>query len=342
MTTFVILLAFLMSDDAEQLRTYFEPISLQAGFKETKAGEHIGYSCDVYPKTLMVGDRMYIQVAGRSNRGHSLEYTLDPYTLGCDSFQTTVSIERNSVTAVNEGSRQDYIVVRGSPPPDYFFRQQQFPRKELRPGETLVSNVRPFFMPTPAGYDSQFWAWNDSDKDEKMLMEFWVELYTFHKEVADDSVTERRFANGIKINQEVLIKPRPKEELQLIKEWHDKIWWFSFYGNVSYPLASKQWRETEWQELEEKLTPGTLRNYVRMFRTLREVVQDENKGKHQALFNENVLKWINELHPLEKKSLTETAYRLIDSLQGDGSDIKIFVPVEFTIRERLRILPANE
>ena len=83
---------------------------------------------------------------------------------------------------------------------------------------------------------------------------------------------------------------------------------------------------TEWREFEEKLTPGTLRNFIRVQRTLVEIGQNENKGKRQAMFDE-MLAWINELHPFEKEGLTKQAYEIVKQNHTTYFGAEIAVPV---------------
>jgi len=319
MTTLLFALAFtVLTDDSEQLRTYFEPISLSGSQPPAirEVVEQIGYSCDVFPKTLTVGDRMYIKVAGRNLTRHPLEYTCDPSTLGADKvgvgyLLTLVSIERNR--------KEDYV-SRNVTLPGYI--PGLYPREVLQPGKTLESNLLPFFVPNPDGYGRQFWVWDDFDKEEKMLLRFRIKLHTYRREDTDDYTTEKMVLNTVGISQEVLVKPRPTEELQLIKEWYDKV-------RLSIPVTpqglAKCPSPNEWKEFEEKLTPGTLRNYVRMMRILVEIFQDENRGKRQEMVDE-MLKWIDELHPLEKEGLTRTAYEIIKNRQSNGFGVEITVP----------------
>ena len=117
---------------------------------------------------------------------------------------------------------------------------------------------------------------------------------------------------------EMQFKPRPNEELQLIKEWYERTKRFEDLWSVDAPTP------TEWQEFEEKLSPGTLRNFIRMLRTLTEIAQDENKGKRQEMFDE-MLNWLNELHPLEKEGLTLRIRQIVNA-NGELFGNEIVVP----------------
>ena len=286
-------------DEPEQLQTY---IRVESYGQEPQ----IGVFCDIFPKTLTVGDMLYINVTTKNISKKDLKYKLylntlgRPYTIGSDGLLLgTVTIHRNSTEEL-AGASFGYI-VRAAMPPAYSLN---IPTCILQSESTMTAYVRPLLVPTPDHYDRPLWVWNDFGKEERVLLTFNTTLYSARTESTGISAVEKSETNSVTVTQELKIKPRPKEELQLIKEWYEKTRWFGNFWRADSPTAM------EWREFEEQLTPGTLRNRIHMIRTLVEIAQDENKGKRQAMFDE-MLAWINELHPLEKEGLTKQAYEIV-------------------------------
>ena len=183
-------------------------------------------------------------------------------------------------------------------------------QKILQPGGTMLSGPDYFMAPFPDDYNEQFW---DSLADEERM------TFTFG---AGLRIINEKLSNTVDwwnmtCSMEMKIIPRPKEELDLIEKWwYDKTKNFENIWSVDSP------KPAEWREFEEKLTPGTLRNYVRMIRTLLEMMPDENEGKRQEMFDE-MLKWIDELHPLEKEGLTKHAYEIVMNRIGLREEITL-------------------
>jgi hypothetical protein len=188
----------------------------------------------------------------------------------------------------------------------------------------------PLLVPTPDQYDRQLWAWNDFGKEERVLLTFITSLHSIRKEDSENSRFTGYEPNTVAITQELKIKPRSQEELDLIKEWYDKTQKFNIFRPANPPTAA------EWREFEEQLTPGTLRNHIRVKRTLVEIAQDENKGKRQAMFDE-MLEWIDELHPLEKQGLTKQAFEIVRPLQTMLFGNEINVPEEFMANSMVEV-----
>lgn len=294
MTTLLFLLSSLLMpmDDSDQLQTYIRP-SLAT------RGSLINASCEVYPKNLMVGDLLYVKVTAKNISGEALEYLLSDHTLSSDSFIFgPVSIMKNSSDGFGLGNS---CFIKIYEPPAGIPMPAPPKKKILQPDEMIAAGPQPVFLPSPDEYDIPFWLWDDSAKEEKMLLSFSTML-----RIESDSISMRTGANAA-VQQELKILPRSESELQLIKEWYDKTRKFRNFRSSSGATVPTP---AEWREFEEKLTPGTLRNHIRMIRTLVEIPLDENDGKRQQLFDE-MLEWIDGLPPLEKEALTNRAYEIV-------------------------------
>jgi hypothetical protein len=294
------LLLFLLTclmpmDDSGQLQTYIKVETL-------RSESQIGVSCEVFPKTLTVGDMLYVKAITKNISQEPLEYAIHFCTLGSDNFLMSASIQRSN-TMGPVGTSFGPIVY---PTLNGGYTPLRVPTNTLQPGNTLASCPRPFFVPTPNQYDSPLWVWNDLGKEERVLLTIKTLLYSIRMDESANSTIEKRKSESyrVEITQELKIKPRPNEELQLIKEWFERTREWRNIWKADSPTAA------EWREFEEKLTPGTLRNHIRMICTLVEIAQDENKEKRKQMFDE-MLEWINELHPFEKESLIKRAYEII-------------------------------
>ena len=333
MTTLFFLLAFLMPmNETEQLPTYvkvdFIPLTRE------KLESQIGISCDISPKTLTVGDILYINITTQNISEEPLKYERRLNTLGRPNtlarpntlvsaglLPNIVTVHRNSSMGL-VGASFGYI-VEPTAPPAYKLNEST---SILQPGDTMTAYARPLLVPTPNQYDRQLWAWNDFGKEERVLLTFSTDLKSVRTEGTGISAVERSDSYSVTIIQELKIKSRPQKELDLIKEWYIKTRGFSSLWRTDSPIA------TEWREFEEQLTPGTLRNHIRMISTLVEIAQDENKGKRQAMFDE-MLEWIDELHPLEKQRLTKQAFEIVRPLQTMLFGNEINVPEEMALFE---------
>jgi len=303
MSTLLFLLTLMLPmEDSEQLQTSVR-VEPPRG-KEVK----IAVTCDFYPKTLSVGDVLYVQTITKNITQEPLEYFYRKWypSLANDSRFATYNalVQRNGLSGFGSGisdsmqieTEDGYGMYTPSPPMIY-------PHKNtLQPGDVITTQFPPCFIPKAREYDKPVWVWDDKTKWEIMLLGFrtWLE--------GTDGSSRTR--TEIHISQELKIKQRPQEELQLIREWSGETANFDSRLLFVNNRHTKQFTAEHWREFEEKLTPGTLRNFIRVQRTLVEISQDENKGKRQAMLDE-MLVWINELHQLEKEGLTKRAYELI-------------------------------
>jgi len=332
LTTLLISFTFLaQADEPCQLPIYI----LTTSGASARSSAHIDVSCEMYPTTLSVGDVMYARITVKNITDIPLESYHDAYThqsVG-RSFSPLVWVRRNSSGEFCRGTFAEMVPIYGkrvgisdsrpfTPAPPR--PSQALPGRVLKPGETETAFFRPFFVPIPDVYDEPVWTWDDLAKEEKMLLGISTSKGT--RGVSEETSPRRESCN-IHIVQELKIKQRPKEKQQLIKEWHDKTWSWSedngTFHNLWYTDEGKTLTAEQWREFEEKLTPGTLRNYIRVNRTLVEIAQDENKGKRQELFNE-MLKWFDTLHPLEKEGLTKRAYEIVRRYESDSYRVKVF------------------
>jgi len=303
MTTLLLLLTLLTPlEDSEQLQAHYK-ISNLRGFEESQIEVFGG----VYPKTLVVGDLVYIVVEVKNISQEPLEYCPAVEYLGQNiRFVRGFAVQNGSVSTDWHRGDSESIGLSDSPPvfEEGHWIAVSYGIKTLLPGDSMVCGPQSVFVPTPNNFDKPFWSWEEVGKAEKKRLRFGTSLInTNRRPGAPYLFTE---IHGIAITQELIFHPRPNAELQLIKEWFEKTgarnWWRIWNADSS--------TAADWREFEEKLTPGTLRNFIRVHRTLVEIGQDESKGKRQAMFDE-MLAWINELHPLEKEGLTKRAYELI-------------------------------
>ena len=300
MTTLLFLLSFLvLTDESEQLATYITlhlPVVASTEGNNTERKSPIEVSCEVFPKTLTAGDALYVRVAAKNISQEPIVYRVAAEgALGCDFrfFCGHVGLLKGgsstSVPARVNGFEISLLSTGVVAIPPVF-------KDTLLPGSVSVSGPQTVFIPPLIYHGQSLWARDDFSKEEKYLMVFGTSLGRLHEEPRK---SERY---SIRIMQELRIKPRPKEELQLMKEWYGKTWFYACSRHSDYQPSPDAWRE-----FEEKLTPGTLRNRIRVVRTITDIMQDANKGKRQKMFDE-MLKWIDELHPLEKEGLTQYAY----------------------------------
>ena len=256
----------------------------------------------MFPKILTVGDIIYVKVTAKNITQEPINYDRYSYTLGNDNFIMGVLLDKSGSTGFGSGNSDRIELLSpfpiGTPTPGYP------PKETLQTGNTLVSGPQAVFVPPPSHYERQFWAWDDSTNEKRTLFSFNNSLSNVDRDANSKILSTS--SHHVTVFQELVIKSRPNEELQLIKEWHEKA---GFERGLRYDNTTPA---EQWREFEGKLTPGTLRNYTRMIRTLVEIAQDENQGKRQELFNE-MLKWIDELPPLEKEGLTKKAYDIVKS-----------------------------
>jgi len=337
----LLLACVLLLENSDRLEIYVvdQPIAVRDDAGRFIRGEDgspvieeklIEISCEVFPQTLTVGDRLYVKPFTKNISQETLEYRPIVCTLGADPSvgrfiyspnPIHTRIRENSSRGLNENlpdeGWENLQIYPGIPleqlMPGTQGQVMRLPIKTLMPGDTLISGTQSFFLPFPGEYDRQFWT--DLSIETIMLLRFRTDLSG-----RVPTATRPRTPGGVRIYPELKIRPRPEVELQLIKEWYDKTHQFV---NLSPVTGSP--KPAEWQEFEEKLTPGTLRNHIRMLRTLVEITQDENKGKRQAMFNE-MLKWFDELHPHEKEGLTQQAYEKVKERQ-QRLDNEIALPV---------------
>ena len=306
MTTLLFLLTFLMPmEDSEQLQTYIrlasstrsnaEPIG-----RERTQSSSFDVSCETFPKMLTAGDIVYVKVVAKNITQEPIEYDPRPFGLGNHNFITGgIFLDKSGSTGFGFGN-SDRIALASSS----MVTQRINPKMTVQPDKTLISGPQAVFVPPSSNYDRPFWAWDDSIDEERILFNLSSTLSNVDKDA--NSIILSTSLHSVIVFQELKVRPRPKEELQLIKEWHEKT---GFEHNTRRDTVTTS---EQWREFEGKLTPGTLRNYIRMIRTLVKIAQDESKGKRQELFNE-MLKWIGELPPLEKEGLTKKAYEIVKS-----------------------------
>jgi len=313
MSTLLFLLTFLLAmDDSEQLQTYIRLSSFMRANSEPFDREKLlsssfDVSCEIFPKILTVGDVVYVKVATKNITQEPIEYDLRSFGFGNHSFITgDVFWDKSGSTGFGLGNSDRIELLPpfpiGTPTPGYP------PKKTLPPDNTLVSGPQAVFVPPSSNYDRPFWAWDDSTDGERILFSFNSILSNVDRDA--NSILLSTSLHSVMVFQELKIKSRPKEELQLIKEWHEKT---GFERGLRYDNTTSP---DQWREFEGKLTPGTLRNYIRMIRTLVEIAQDESKGKRQEQFN-SMLQWIDGLHPLEKEGLTKKAYEIVKSQRNN-------------------------
>jgi len=307
----VVLASAVLAGDSEQLRTYVRLIGQDSSkpmAERIVIEPLVDGSCEVFPKILTVGDVLYIKATIRNNSQEPLEYTFRPGALGHERFLIGFAELSKDSSAGFGPEKSDVIPLRTVSVPVGL--RPLPPTRILSSGSTLISGPDCVFLPPPGNYDRQSWLRDDLAEGEKILF------------TVQTSLVIPNAARRMTIAQELIVKPRPKDELQFIKEWRAKGWTFE---NLWYSAPPGLTTAAQWREFEEGLTPGTLRNYIRVNRTLVEIAQDENKGKRQELFNE-MFKWFDELHPLEKEGLTKRAYEIVMA-HPSRFDNEIAVPV---------------
>ena len=323
MTTLLLLLTLLVqAEDAEQLKTSVE-IKPPSG-KEAQ----IAITCDFYPKTLTVGEILYVQLDMKNISREPFEYFYFRSSRYFLQDAEKTAVQRRGERLDGKGfSSAAHGHISFFPPDDPMI---PYNKHTLQPGGTITIKFLPCFVPSAgeSGIPTSAWnapilTWNDVSEERVLIFSF--DFGTSSTPISKDEPP-------VQISQELKFKQRPKEELQLIKEWSEKTNNFSsrlvFFNN----RMTEYFTVAQWREFEEKLTPGTLRNYIRVNRTIVEIAQDENKGKRQELFNE-MLKWFDTLHPLEKEGLTKRAYEIVEKhydpagLRRDCFDHEIVLPV---------------
>ena len=243
-------------------------------------------SLDVFPKTLIAGDILYVKQTWKNISSEPLEYP-----------SPDRSRHQNTFLWLGDNALESKFADRLPGGIPNLARQ----KKVLKPGAT-VEMFQSFFVPHEKDYDKHVLALNDTGDTEKMMFTFYTSLFTF---LSDDSENSRIVSHRARIFQELNIKPRPEEELLFIMDCR-KRGLMPFHGNCDHDHPSL----AEWREFENKLTPGTLRNQFRMFRTLFEISRYGTNGNKQDQVEE-LLKWINTLHPLEKEGLTLLVHQIV-------------------------------
>ena len=327
MTTLLFLLTLLaQADDMEPLKTSVEVENVRGREIE------IAVTCDFHPQTLSVGDLLYVQAATKNISQELLAYGYNRVISSClvnDSrfFAYDARVQRRGETEFGSGVSDSMEIQPSLAGMHILGASGAHVGNTLQPGGMVTTKFPPCFVPKAMEYNKPIWMWDDSAKEEILLFSFRT---SFTISPPPGGTAYERYAHRtekcVQISQELRIKQRPKEEIQLVMEWSKKTNSFAidnvflYYDNGGeFLLTAKQ-----WQEFEEKLTPGTLRNYIRVSRTLVEIAQDENKGKRQEFFNE-MLEWINELHPLEKEGLTKRACEIVRE-NTDKFDREIAMP----------------
>ena len=285
----------------------------------------IEVSCEVFPQTLTVGDKLYVKFSTKNISQETLECFPFRGTLGADPsvgrfinspVLLYTRICENSSRGLNLSPREEWEELQiypGIPPEQLaglgggYIPIRRLRIKTILPADTLISGPQSFFLPFPGEYGRQFWA--DLSTETIMLLSFSTTL-----DGRVPSKTRLITLGKVHVYPELKIRPRSEAEFHLIKAWYDKTERFENIWSADSP------KSCEWREFEEKLTPGTLRNYARMLHSLVEIAQDKNKGKRQEQFN-GMLKWIDELHPLEKEALTEQAYEIVKKRKGLRDEI---------------------
>ncbi|MGL6196709.1 MAG: hypothetical protein ACRC2T_18000 [Thermoguttaceae bacterium] len=304
-TFLTFLMLFAQPVDAEELQTYIRTpqtreVSINGQTKTVVS--NIDIACEFFPKQLTVGDMMYVKITTKNITDEPLECFFGDGTLGSDRFISAIIADINASNGFGSG-KSDVIII--SRPPICTFGPEPKPQKTLQPNDTMVSGPQCFILPLPENFDHKLWTWDDLTKEEKILITTNVFLSTF--DPASQSLGNKRH-NAILILQELKIKPRQKEELNLIKKWYEKTNKFSIGSTPDSPTA------VQWLEFEEKLTPGTLRNYIHMVGTIVKIKKTENTEERQKLLDE-MSKWTDELNPLEKEGLTKLAEKHIPELK---------------------------
>lgn len=279
---------FVLQEDINQLHTY---VTVQE-----KKDVQIDAACEVYPKVLAIGDILYAKITVKNIAQEPLEFV--PFSRAYEgrSFMKGAIIKEVS-TYYCQGSKGRVSSTFGSVYYPALIRPHgNVPKIKLLSESNYIVGPGPLFIPFPDCYSDDFWKFKNFTNDVCVIFAFGSMVDMCH----------------ISVHQELKIKARPESELQLIKEWYDQTKWYSssIMPEFLWPQDTSLPTPKQWREFEEKLTPGTFRNYIRMIRSLVEIAQQENRGKRKEQFEE-MLKWFDELHSLEKEGLTKRAYEII-------------------------------
>ena len=252
-------------------------MSLVLGEQKTRQLE---LSMSIYPKEVAFGDTCYILITATNHSdetavGHipKVEY-LDSLTM------VHFDLTRNEKTW--QGVFEHLLNARGN--------SLRIPGYSVLSGETRVFLAVPVQFPRLLELHKPFWdkiLKELKDNPNGLVFDFGID---FPAPALPLDYGGLRMSFGIRsrLSDEVTVNLRNAKEMEMIEGWYqktmknsqlvmDKIWCCIHRGNhyPNYPNAPETWQG--WKELEESISPSTMRDEIRLTRILIQYCDTKDK-----------------------------------------------------------------
>jgi len=281
-----------------------------------------------YPEAVMPGDTFYMKIVARNHHAESIYIS--------DNFDPTTN---DIQTHLRDSENQEQPLLFESPLP--IDGSRMLILTEIKPGDARAIGVLSINVPPLEDIKEPFWEKhlkNLSASDAKFSLCVTMISYakTNQRGVGDTHNSTLPFTLEIPL----VMKPRPEKEMTLIQKWHEsqvnepraffpatqdnrkagisgfksempknivikdeKVshWYFVRIGNryPNYPDAPETWQG--WKELEENLTPSTMRDEIRLTRILIQYCDAEDDAVLKELKD-----WFSNMNEIQRMAMAKS------------------------------------
>lgn len=276
-------------------------------------------SLEGFPKEIHYGDPLYLVFYDENSSNETVNHTtVRPYALNG-------SISSQSISETYSWTSEYPSIVQ---------REVVLPNKLLLPGENYLSCKHYFEFPPLEDWYEPFWK----ELREKMVSEGIV--CQLQLEYRQDPLGSSGESYMKSVTYDILIKPRPANEIALLEKWYKNtpgkmfpkvdgdrkvphnmdlkssgqsdinigwksydLWLFIRIGNCKPSAPNNPATLEGWRELEASLIPSTMRDEVRLTRLQLEYYSAK-KGEASDNAKKELVEWLKSLPEVQRTVIT--------------------------------------